>query len=154
MGTSKKGSPPHAAAELSQGKMTEQDCSSPDTSEQALLEPSRTVSRSEPDLSSITPNTEKATESTAIMIDVHDSAVVQSEDPSLFPEPLSQPSGTLWGWKAACVALPACIHQLGGSPCCSLQYLTPLLQGSPNADAPPSPGVHVPFSRLSIHPFI
>ncbi|KAF4799830.1 hypothetical protein TURU_050887 [Turdus rufiventris] len=77
MGTAKKGSPPHAAAELSQGKMTEQDCSSPDTSEQALLEPSRTVSRSEPDLSSITPNTEKATESTAIMIDVHDSAVVQ-----------------------------------------------------------------------------
>ncbi|XP_010139482.1 PREDICTED: voltage-dependent R-type calcium channel subunit alpha-1E-like, partial [Buceros rhinoceros silvestris] len=38
---------------------------------------SRTVSRSEPDLSSITPNTEKATESTTIMIDVHDSAVVQ-----------------------------------------------------------------------------
>ncbi|XP_014730156.1 PREDICTED: voltage-dependent R-type calcium channel subunit alpha-1E [Sturnus vulgaris] len=80
IGTAKKGSPPHAAAELSQGKMgnlTEQECSSPDTSEQALLEPSRTVSRSEPDLSSITPNTEKATESTAIMIDVHDSAVVQ-----------------------------------------------------------------------------
>uniref|UniRef100_A0A8C3RIK9 Voltage-dependent R-type calcium channel subunit alpha n=1 Tax=Cyanoderma ruficeps TaxID=181631 RepID=A0A8C3RIK9_9PASS len=67
------GSPPHAPHELSQGKtgnLTEQDCSSPDTSEQALLEPSRTVSRSEPDLSSITPNTEKATESTAIMIDV------------------------------------------------------------------------------------
>ncbi|NWW60431.1 CAC1E protein, partial [Ifrita kowaldi] len=80
IGTAKKGSPPHAAPELSQGKtgtLTEQDCSSPDTSEQALLEPSRTVSRSEPDLSSITPNTEKATESTAIMIDVHDSAVVQ-----------------------------------------------------------------------------
>ncbi|XP_068055484.1 voltage-dependent R-type calcium channel subunit alpha-1E isoform X14 [Anomalospiza imberbis] len=80
IGTTKKGSPPHAAPELSQGKtgnLTEQDCSSPDTSEQALLEPSRTVSRSEPDLSSITPNTEKATESTAIMIDVHDSAVVQ-----------------------------------------------------------------------------
>ncbi|NXT09130.1 CAC1E protein, partial [Prunella fulvescens] len=80
IGTAKKGSPLHAAAELSQGKtgnLTEQDCSSPDTSEQALLEPSRTVSRSEPDLSSITPNTEKATESTAIMIDVHDSAVVQ-----------------------------------------------------------------------------
>uniref|UniRef100_A0A8C0VIJ9 Voltage-dependent R-type calcium channel subunit alpha n=1 Tax=Cyanistes caeruleus TaxID=156563 RepID=A0A8C0VIJ9_CYACU len=60
-------------SELSQGKtgnLTEQDCSSPDTSEQALLEHSRTVSRSEPDLSSITPNTEKATESTAIMIDV------------------------------------------------------------------------------------
>uniref|UniRef100_A0A8C8BTB8 Voltage-dependent R-type calcium channel subunit alpha n=1 Tax=Otus sunia TaxID=257818 RepID=A0A8C8BTB8_9STRI len=59
------------------GSLTEQDCSSPDTSEQALLEASHTVSRSEPDLSSITPNTEKATESTTIMIDVHDSAVVQ-----------------------------------------------------------------------------
>ncbi|NWY19364.1 CAC1E protein, partial [Aphelocoma coerulescens] len=80
IGSAKKGSPPHAGTELSQGKtgnLMEQDCSSPDTSEQALLEPSRTVSRSEPDLSSITPNTEKATESTAIMIDVHDSAVVQ-----------------------------------------------------------------------------
>ncbi|NXI32122.1 CAC1E protein, partial [Sterrhoptilus dennistouni] len=80
MGSAKKGTPPHAPHELSQGKtgnLTEQECSSPDTSEQALLEPSRTVSRSEPDLSSITPNTEKATESTAIMIDVHDSAVVQ-----------------------------------------------------------------------------
>ncbi|XP_041889687.1 voltage-dependent R-type calcium channel subunit alpha-1E isoform X1 [Corvus kubaryi] len=80
IGSAKKGSPPHAGTELSQGKMgnlMEQDCSSPDTSEQALLEPSRTVSLSEPDLSSITPNTEKATESTAIMIDVHDSAVVQ-----------------------------------------------------------------------------
>ncbi|XP_077038086.1 voltage-dependent R-type calcium channel subunit alpha-1E isoform X9 [Agelaius phoeniceus] len=80
IGTTKRGSPPHVAAELSQGRtgtLTEQECSSPDTSEQALLEPSRSVSRSEPDLSSITPNTEKATESTAIMIDVHDSAVVQ-----------------------------------------------------------------------------
>ncbi|XP_039928387.1 voltage-dependent R-type calcium channel subunit alpha-1E isoform X8 [Hirundo rustica] len=80
MGSARKGSPLRAAPELSQGKtgnLTEQDCSSPDTSEQALLEPSRTVSRSEPDLSSIGPNTEKATESTAIMIDVHDSAVVQ-----------------------------------------------------------------------------
>ncbi|XP_071421843.1 voltage-dependent R-type calcium channel subunit alpha-1E isoform X2 [Pithys albifrons albifrons] len=80
IGTAKKGSPPRAAPELPQGKtgnLTEQDCSSPDTSEQALLEGSRTVSRSEPDLSSITPNTEKATESTTIMIDVHDSAVVQ-----------------------------------------------------------------------------
>ncbi|NXF23981.1 CAC1E protein, partial [Rhodinocichla rosea] len=80
LGTTKKGSPPHVAAELSQGRtgmLPEQECSSPDTSEQALLEPSRSVSRSEPDLSSITPNTEKATESTAIMIDVHDSAVVQ-----------------------------------------------------------------------------
>uniref|UniRef100_A0A8D2NDA1 Voltage-dependent R-type calcium channel subunit alpha n=1 Tax=Zonotrichia albicollis TaxID=44394 RepID=A0A8D2NDA1_ZONAL len=75
-----RGSPPHVAAELCQGRagtLTEQECSSPDTSEQALLDPSRSVSRSEPDLSSITPNTEKATESTAIMIDVHDSAVVQ-----------------------------------------------------------------------------
>uniref|UniRef100_A0A8C9L3U2 Voltage-dependent R-type calcium channel subunit alpha n=1 Tax=Serinus canaria TaxID=9135 RepID=A0A8C9L3U2_SERCA len=80
IGTTKKGSPPHVAAELSQGKtgtLMEQECSSPDTSEQALLEPRRSVCRSEPDLSSITPNTEKATESTAIMIDVHDSAVVQ-----------------------------------------------------------------------------
>uniref|UniRef100_A0A8D2NFU0 Voltage-dependent R-type calcium channel subunit alpha n=1 Tax=Zonotrichia albicollis TaxID=44394 RepID=A0A8D2NFU0_ZONAL len=62
---------PHT--ELCQGRagtLTEQECSSPDTSEQALLDPSRSVSRSEPDLSSITPNTEKATESTAIMIDV------------------------------------------------------------------------------------
>ncbi|XP_032552007.1 voltage-dependent R-type calcium channel subunit alpha-1E isoform X4 [Chiroxiphia lanceolata] len=80
IGTAKKGSPPHAAPEPHGGKtgnLTEQDCSSPDTSEQALLQGSRTVSRSEPDLSSITPNTEKATESTTIMIDVHDSAVVQ-----------------------------------------------------------------------------
>ncbi|XP_054142270.1 voltage-dependent R-type calcium channel subunit alpha-1E isoform X2 [Melozone crissalis] len=80
IGTAKRGSPPHVAAELCQGRtgtLTEQECSSPDTSEQALLDPSRSVSRSEPDLSSITPNTEKATESTAIMIDVHDSAVVQ-----------------------------------------------------------------------------
>ncbi|XP_030809276.1 voltage-dependent R-type calcium channel subunit alpha-1E isoform X2 [Camarhynchus parvulus] len=80
IGTAKRGSPPHVAAELCQGRtgtLPEQECSSPDTSEQALLEPSRSVSRSEPDLSSITPNTEKATESTAIMIDVHDSAVVQ-----------------------------------------------------------------------------
>uniref|UniRef100_A0A8C4XV08 Voltage-dependent R-type calcium channel subunit alpha n=1 Tax=Falco tinnunculus TaxID=100819 RepID=A0A8C4XV08_FALTI len=59
------------------GSLMEQDCSSLDTSEQALLEASHTVSRSEPDLSSITPNTEKATESTTIMIDVHDSTVVQ-----------------------------------------------------------------------------
>ncbi|XP_027550672.1 voltage-dependent R-type calcium channel subunit alpha-1E isoform X5 [Neopelma chrysocephalum] len=80
IGTAKKGSPPHAVPEPHGGKtgnLTEQDCSSPDTSEQALLQGSRTVSRSEPDLSSITPNTEKATESTTIMIDVHDSAVVQ-----------------------------------------------------------------------------
>ncbi|XP_064520292.1 voltage-dependent R-type calcium channel subunit alpha-1E isoform X9 [Pseudopipra pipra] len=80
IGTAKKGSPPRAAPEPHGGKtgnLTDQDCSSPDTSEQALLQGSRTVSRSEPDLSSITPNTEKATESTTIMIDVHDSAVVQ-----------------------------------------------------------------------------
>uniref|UniRef100_A0ACB8F2U2 Uncharacterized protein n=1 Tax=Sphaerodactylus townsendi TaxID=933632 RepID=A0ACB8F2U2_9SAUR len=68
---------------------TEQDGSSLDTSEQALLgdlpmDTCRTISRSEPDLSSITTNTEKATESTTIMIDVQDSAVVQSEDLSLF----------------------------------------------------------------------
>ncbi|XP_071607552.1 voltage-dependent R-type calcium channel subunit alpha-1E [Heliangelus exortis] len=80
IGTTKEGSPPQTASELPRGKkgsLAEQDCSSPDTSEQALLEGSRTASRSEPDLSSITPNTEKATESTTIMIDVHDSAVVQ-----------------------------------------------------------------------------
>ncbi|XP_067323730.1 voltage-dependent R-type calcium channel subunit alpha-1E isoform X4 [Anolis sagrei] len=60
----------------------EQDGNSPDTSEQALLgdlpkETGRTISRSEPDLSSITTNVEKLTESTTIMIDVQDSAVVQ-----------------------------------------------------------------------------
>ncbi|GAB0192770.1 voltage-dependent R-type calcium channel subunit alpha-1E [Grus japonensis] len=80
VGTTKEGSAPQAAPEPPRGKIgspTEQDCSSLDTSEQALLEASRTVSRSEPDLSSITPNTEKATESTAITIDVPDSAVVQ-----------------------------------------------------------------------------
>lgn len=74
-----------------EGSLGEQDCSSPDTSEQALLGgaalgASRTVSHSEPDLSSVTANTEKATESTTIMIDVQDSTVVQSEDHSLFPE--------------------------------------------------------------------
>lgn len=68
---------------------TEPDGSSLDTSEQALLgdlptDTSRTISRSEPDLSSVTTNTEKATESTTIMIDVHDSAVVQCEDLSPF----------------------------------------------------------------------
>ncbi|XP_065530105.1 voltage-dependent R-type calcium channel subunit alpha-1E isoform X3 [Lathamus discolor] len=80
VGTTEAGVPLQVAPEPSRGKMgslMEQDCSSPDTSEQALLEASRTVSRSEPDLSSITPTTEKATESTAIMIDVHDSTVVQ-----------------------------------------------------------------------------
>nr|XP_009937578.1 PREDICTED: voltage-dependent R-type calcium channel subunit alpha-1E [Opisthocomus hoazin] len=80
VGTMEEGSPPQAEPEPLRGKtgsLTEQDCGSLDTSEQALLEASRTVSRSEPDLSSITANTEKATESTTIMIDVHDSAVVQ-----------------------------------------------------------------------------
>lgn len=139
VGTAEEGSPPQAVPEAPRGKtgsLTEQDCSSLDTSEQALLEASRTVSRSEPDLSSITPNTEKATESTTIMIDVHDSAVVQSEDLSLFPEPLSWPSGTLWGWKAACTAFPIHIHQLGRL---SLLLLVappssiPVLQGNLNA---------------------
>ncbi|XP_015263244.1 PREDICTED: voltage-dependent R-type calcium channel subunit alpha-1E-like [Gekko japonicus] len=60
----------------------EQSGGSPDTSEQALLgdlpaDTCRTISRSEPDLSSITTNTEKVAESTTIMIDVQDSAVVQ-----------------------------------------------------------------------------
>lgn len=90
--TTKEGSTSQVPPEPPRGKigsLTEQDCGSLDTSEQALLETSRTISRSEPDLSSITPNTEKATESTTIMIDVHDSTVVQSEDLSLFPEPLS-----------------------------------------------------------------
>jgi len=142
VGTMEEGSPPQAEPEPLRGKtgsLTEQDCGSLDTSEQALLEASRTVSRSEPDLSSITANTEKATESTTIMIDVHDSAVVQSEDPSLFPEPLSQPSGTLWGWKAVCMAFPMHIHPLGwgGFPCCScstsLQH--PSFAGEPESKA-------------------
>uniref|UniRef100_A0A8B9D0N9 Voltage-dependent R-type calcium channel subunit alpha n=1 Tax=Anser brachyrhynchus TaxID=132585 RepID=A0A8B9D0N9_9AVES len=75
-----------------EGSLGEQDCSSPDTSEQALLGgaslgASRTVSRSEPDLSSVTANTEKATESTAIMIDVQESAFGESREPLvwLFP---------------------------------------------------------------------
>lgn len=127
--TPKEGSTPQVPPEPTQGKMgslTEQDCGSLDTSEQALLETSRTISRSEPDLSSITPNTEKATESTTIMIDVHDSAVVQSEDPSLFPEPLPWPSGTLWGRKATYMAFPICIHQMEGlSLHCTLQHLPP-----------------------------
>ncbi|KAK2543273.1 Cacna1e isoform B [Columba livia] len=78
--TTKDGSTSQVPPEPPRGKigsLTEQDCGSLDTSEQALLETSRTISRSEPDLSSITPNTEKATESTTIMIDVHDSTVVQ-----------------------------------------------------------------------------
>ncbi|KAK9403906.1 voltage-dependent R-type calcium channel subunit alpha-1E [Crotalus adamanteus] len=59
-----------------------QDGSSLEISEQALLgdlsmETERTISRSEPDLSSITANRDKATESTTIMIDVQDSTVVQ-----------------------------------------------------------------------------
>ncbi|XP_021260775.1 voltage-dependent R-type calcium channel subunit alpha-1E isoform X2 [Numida meleagris] len=80
-----EGSLPASAPEPSRGmesSLGEQDCSSPDTSEQALLGgaalgASRTVSHSEPDLSSVTANTEKATESTTIMIDVQDSTVVQ-----------------------------------------------------------------------------
>lgn len=84
--------PPEDHLALDKGKdtsPTEQDGSSLDTSEQALLgdlptDTGKTISRSEPDLSSITTNTEKATESTTIMIDVQDSAVVQSEDLSLF----------------------------------------------------------------------
>ncbi|XP_046754171.1 voltage-dependent R-type calcium channel subunit alpha-1E isoform X9 [Gallus gallus] len=80
-----EGSLPASAPEPSrgmEGSLGEQDCSSPDTSEQALLGgaalgASRTVSHSEPDLSSVTANTEKATESTTIMIDVQDSTVVQ-----------------------------------------------------------------------------
>lgn len=66
-----------------------QDGSSLETSEQALLgdlsmETERTISRSEPDLSSITANMDKTTESTTIMIDVQDSTVVQSKYLSLF----------------------------------------------------------------------
>uniref|UniRef100_A0A803Y9X0 Voltage-dependent R-type calcium channel subunit alpha n=1 Tax=Meleagris gallopavo TaxID=9103 RepID=A0A803Y9X0_MELGA len=80
-----EGSLPASAPEPArgmEGSLGEQDCSSPDTSEQALLGgaalgASRTVSHSEPDLSSVTANTEKATESTTIMIDVQDSTVVQ-----------------------------------------------------------------------------
>lgn len=132
------------APEPSRGKMgslMEQDCSSPDTSEQALLEASRTVSRSEPDLSSITPTTEKATESTAIMIDVHDSTVVQSEDPSLFPESLSHPSWTRQGWKA-CLRGFSYPHPSTGE--LSLLLLAASPSGTPvlqhNADVPPSPG--------------
>ncbi|KAL8177449.1 UNVERIFIED_CONTAM: hypothetical protein K2H54_005928 [Gekko kuhli] len=67
----------------------EQSGGSLDASEQALLgdlpmDTCRTLSRSEPDLSSVTTNAEKVTESTTIMVDVQDSAVVQSEDLSLF----------------------------------------------------------------------
>lgn len=67
-----------------------QDGGSLGTSEQALLsdlsmETERTISRSEPDLSSITTaNMDKATESSTIMIDVQDSTVVQSKYLSLF----------------------------------------------------------------------
>uniref|UniRef100_A0A803TGK4 Voltage-dependent R-type calcium channel subunit alpha n=2 Tax=Anolis carolinensis TaxID=28377 RepID=A0A803TGK4_ANOCA len=78
-------SPSEGHLDLNQSKdvsPVEQDGNSPDTSEQALLgdlpmESGRTISRSEPDLSSITTNVEKATESATIMIDVQDSAVVQ-----------------------------------------------------------------------------
>lgn len=63
--------------------------SSLDTSEQALLcdlpmERGKAISRSEPDLSSVTTKMEKPTESTTIMIDIQDSAVVQSEELSFF----------------------------------------------------------------------
>ncbi|XP_026511497.1 voltage-dependent R-type calcium channel subunit alpha-1E-like isoform X1 [Terrapene carolina triunguis] len=73
---------PHELNEEKNTSLTEQDCSGLDTSDQALLgslqmEMSRAVSRSEPELSSVTANTEKATESTTIMIDVQDSTVVQ-----------------------------------------------------------------------------
>ncbi|XP_019357317.1 PREDICTED: voltage-dependent R-type calcium channel subunit alpha-1E isoform X3 [Gavialis gangeticus] len=84
-GATKDRSPPKVPHELNQGNnvsLIDQDCSGLDTSDQALLgslqmEMSRAISRSEPDLSSITANTEKATESTTIMIDVQDSTVVQ-----------------------------------------------------------------------------
>lgn len=119
------GSPPAAAPEPPrglEGSLGEQDCSSPDTSEQALLGgaalgASRTVSRSEPDLSSATANTEKATESTAIMIDVQESAVVQSEDPSLFPESLGGEFGgsrELLAWLFPSLAIGCLL--LPGSP--------------------------------------
>ncbi|XP_074859500.1 voltage-dependent R-type calcium channel subunit alpha-1E [Carettochelys insculpta] len=73
---------PHEQNQEKNDSLAEQDCSGLDTSNQALLgspqmEMSRAISRSEPELSSITANTEKATESTTIMIDVQDSAVVQ-----------------------------------------------------------------------------
>lgn len=92
-----------------EGSLGEQDCSSPDTSEQALLGgaalgASRTVSHSEPDLSSVTANTEKATESTTIMIDVQDSTVVQSEDHSLFPEH-TRGSGSLLTWLSSSISM-------------------------------------------------
>ncbi|OXB84277.1 UNVERIFIED_CONTAM: hypothetical protein H355_007160 [Colinus virginianus] len=82
-GPTEEGSLPASASEPPrgmEGSLGEQDCSSPDTSEQALLGgaalgASRTVSHSEPDLSSVTANTEKATESTTIMIDVQDSTL-------------------------------------------------------------------------------
>ncbi|XP_053102992.1 voltage-dependent R-type calcium channel subunit alpha-1E isoform X3 [Hemicordylus capensis] len=72
----------HALDKATDASPTQQDGRSLDTGEQALLgdlpmETGRTISRSEPDLSSITTNTEKGTESTTIMIDVQDSAVVQ-----------------------------------------------------------------------------
>ncbi|KAM8805733.1 voltage-dependent R-type calcium channel subunit alpha-1E [Eudromia elegans] len=81
-GAAQEGSAEQAVPEDKEGSPTEQDCGSGDASEQALLgslqqEAGRTVSRSEPDLSSTTASTEKATESTVIVIDVQDSAVVQ-----------------------------------------------------------------------------
>lgn len=141
-----EGSLPASAPEPSrgmEGSLGEQDCSSPDTSEQALLGgaalgASRTVSHSEPDLSSVTANTEKATESTTIMIDVQDSTVVQSEDPSLFPE------YTRGGRKAAHVAFPIHIHGVGGGihpivPCHVSQCLHSREWGRSGAEATPHP---------------
>ncbi|XP_038268725.2 voltage-dependent R-type calcium channel subunit alpha-1E isoform X1 [Dermochelys coriacea] len=73
---------PHELNEEKNASLTEQDCSGLETSDQALLgslqmEMSRAISRSEPELSSVTVNMEKVTESTTIMIDVQDSTVVQ-----------------------------------------------------------------------------
>ncbi|EMP34474.1 Voltage-dependent R-type calcium channel subunit alpha-1E [Chelonia mydas] len=73
---------PHELNEEKNASLTEQDCSGLETSDQALLgslqmEISRAISRSEPELSSVTANLEKVTESTTIMIDVQDSTVVQ-----------------------------------------------------------------------------
>uniref|UniRef100_A0A7M4FZP8 Voltage-dependent R-type calcium channel subunit alpha n=1 Tax=Crocodylus porosus TaxID=8502 RepID=A0A7M4FZP8_CROPO len=92
-GATKDRSPPKVPHELNQGNnvsLTEQDCSSLDTSDQALLgslqmEMSRAISRSEPDLSSITANTEKATESTTIMIDLVSFSVSNKTDGEASP---------------------------------------------------------------------
>ncbi|OXB61196.1 hypothetical protein ASZ78_007182 [Callipepla squamata] len=127
-GPTEEGSLPVSASEPPrgmEGSLGEQDCSSPDTSEQALLGgaalgASRTVSHSEPDLSSVTANTEKATESTTIMIDVQDSTVVQSEDPSLFPE------RTRWGAEG-CSGGFSHPHPWGGWGCPSCHSVLSLL---------------------------